>query len=571
MAKQNNSQLTPVVYTRVSSDEQVRGYGLKYQLDECQKLMRQHGHRLARVYSDPGISGTIEDRPGLSELRRDAKAGKFSMIYIYKSDRLARDEILQLRLFREFQDEGIEVYSATEPHMNDLMRGIYAVFGAEELRTIKRRMYSGRMKAMREGKWIAPIPLGYAQDLISLRLRIDSQQAQWVRRMFEWFVGDRLSLTALAQRLYVQKVPTQYGIRKRRKPRNGPYFWSKGMVARVLSREYYATGQAWFCKYKNPDLKRLGREQLRPEEDWIMVPVPPIVPTSLYQAAQKQIVRNREMSPRRAWRTYLFAKKLVCGVCNCKLTALSNGEKKYYRGGYWSEARCLSCPYYTERDLEEPVWKALQGLLRQPEVFMADLDAYRNRDLKLSQLSEEEQELAVTDMDIEKKERSLLEYELAGRYSKLVLEEKHAELSELRDYVSKRRLELAKLRLMQESKAATVASAKALWERTESVWKDPTYEEKREIFLEFIDKIVLTGHTEGANNGVLVAGSGQGGSTGASIRGNPAASRDRLRLESDMKRDANSGANFIKAPGDIGCPVVFTVDLCPVVARWAAA
>src|SRR5438552_15905422 len=95
--------LRAVIYTRVSSDEQVKGYGLEYQLEDCRRAINQHGHRLVHLYSDPGISGTLEDRPGLNQLRQDAKVGQFDVLYFWKSDRLASDEIIQLTLYREFQ------------------------------------------------------------------------------------------------------------------------------------------------------------------------------------------------------------------------------------------------------------------------------------------------------------------------------------------------------------------------------------------------------------------------------------------------------------------------------------
>jgi site-specific DNA recombinase len=115
---QHSSQRRAVIYTRVSSDEQTKGYGLEYQLEDCRRAVTQHGHHLTQVYSDPGISGTLENRPGLTQLRDDAKKGRFDILYFWKSDRLARDEILQLTLYREFRHCGIETYSVSEPNTN---------------------------------------------------------------------------------------------------------------------------------------------------------------------------------------------------------------------------------------------------------------------------------------------------------------------------------------------------------------------------------------------------------------------------------------------------------------------
>src|SRR3989338_2499791 len=157
---ENNKKLRAVIYTRVSSDEQVKGYGLEYQFEDCRKAIEKNGHKLMELYSDPGVSGTLEDRPGLNKLRNDATLDKFDALYFWKSDRLARDEIIQLTLYREFKTNGIETFSVSEPNMNDLMRGVYAVFGAEDLRNIKSKMYSGRLRALKDGKWMGSTPYG---------------------------------------------------------------------------------------------------------------------------------------------------------------------------------------------------------------------------------------------------------------------------------------------------------------------------------------------------------------------------------------------------------------------------
>src|SRR3989344_4686970 len=208
----NNKQLRAVIYTRVSSDEQTKGYGLEYQLEECEKVVKRNGHILIDVYSDPGISGTIENRPGLSKLRQDAKSGQFDIIYFWKSDMMARDEILQLTLYREFKENGIEVCSATEPEMNELMKGIYAVFGANELRVIKERMYLGRLRALRGGKWIASVPYGYEMNKETLKIEINKQGAQYVKKLFKWFVEEKLSLTGLTQKAQKNQIPTKFDL-----------------------------------------------------------------------------------------------------------------------------------------------------------------------------------------------------------------------------------------------------------------------------------------------------------------------------------------------------------------------
>src|SRR5439155_23603289 len=129
----------------------------------------------------------------------------------------------------------------------------------------------------------------------------------------------------------------------KRKPRNRPYFWSKGTLTRILSSQVYAD-TAWFRNYLSSDAK-LDHAKLRPESEWIKVSVPPLISTQTLQLAREQLARNKANSPRRTKRRYLFAKKLRCRVCARVLIAAGSSDNlyKYYRGTYWTDNRCLDC------------------------------------------------------------------------------------------------------------------------------------------------------------------------------------------------------------------------------------
>ena len=168
-------------------------------------------------------------------------------------------------------------------------------------------------------------------------------------------MDEKLSLTALGKKLQLHKVPTRADRKEKKKRKYGYGFWSKGSLGRLLNKDYFATGEAWFHKYENSDLKRFGNAKLRPEEDWIMVPVPPVISIKLFEKAQEQLLKNREFARRKTKRDYLFAKKLHCGSCGLKLSAncrRGRGQSKFYRGDAWSEKKCQQCRYYLERYLE---------------------------------------------------------------------------------------------------------------------------------------------------------------------------------------------------------------------------
>jgi site-specific DNA recombinase len=445
------------------------------------------------LYSDPGITGTVEKRPALNRLREDARAGKFDILYFWKSDRLARDEIIQLSLYREFEQLGIETFSVSEPFMNRLMRGIYAVFGAEDLRNIKAKMYSGRIQAMKHGKWIGAPPYGYRKDE-RFKLVADEPEAQWVKQIFTWFVEDRLSLKALVRRLHQRGVPTRWDLGGRVKPQNGRGFWSSGALGRLLKREYYASGEA--IRTFRPELGLRDTSAKQAIEE-VRIDVPQIVSLELFQRAQEQLRHNHEYARRRAKRLYLFAKKLICGVCGLKLTGSCRPEREglnYYRNNRLARDReCFNCRYYSEYSLDAVIWPRIVSLFQNPEVFIAELELYRRKDDGVANLLAERRELANSETDLVEQEKSLLRLELEQFYHQDVLEEKRRELQGQRTAVAERRRVLeGRIRAAQD-RLATVTSARQLYQALQTALERPTHVTKAQVYQLLIEKIILNG------------------------------------------------------------------------------
>lgn len=493
---EHTAPLRAAIYTRVSSDEQTKGYGLEYQLEDCKKAVARQGHRLVEIYSDPGISGTIENRPGLNQLREDARRHHFDVLYFWKSDRLARDELIQLTLYRELRALGVETCSVTEPAMNDLMRGIYAVFGAEDLRNIKAKMYSGRLRALRDGKWIGTAPYGYVKDK-TFRLRPHKREAAYVRQLFDWFVHDRMSASGLTRRAYTKGIPTRWDTLKKQKPRNGATFWSNGGVVRLLKREYYATGIARFNYHAEIGTQTSSRGLMR--GDVMEVSVPPLISMDLFQQAQEQLRHNQEYAPRRQWRQYLFAKKVRCGYCRRRLAACFRFRKsrpdglRYYGFTGSSDPRCEHCSYYPESDLEGPIWSAMIRLFDDPESFLSAVDAYRSRASKRTDIAAEEASLDALAIKMHNAEKALLQHELDGFYSGAVLAAKRAEMATDRGQVAERRQQLERMVQSEVHRSATVSSVERLYRSLQTRIAAPTYSIKQQVIGILVDEILLYG------------------------------------------------------------------------------
>ena len=143
-----------VAYLRVSTDTQAEnGQSLTIQLETIQKYCKEKSLNLVQTYTDPGISGSLADRPALSELLQEARNKKFEKVIVAKMDRLARDLFVQLWIEKELLIYDIELVSIAEPYkgddpMNIAMRQIVGVFAQLERGRITERLLSGRMKKL---------------------------------------------------------------------------------------------------------------------------------------------------------------------------------------------------------------------------------------------------------------------------------------------------------------------------------------------------------------------------------------------------------------------------------------
>ena len=490
-----SKNMRAAIYIRCSSEDQMKGYGPQMQREDTYKAaVERDGCFVQEEHIiDDSKSGANDKRPGWQRLLQVARNKEIDVVYFWKLDRMMRDEYYFYVNEKELRDLGVGLRFATQNLDDPFNRAIQVAVAADERRKIHQRTYGGRIRALKDGKWIAQAPYGYFLDSNS-RLKVNSKETKWIKQLFLWLVEDRLSLTALAKRAYIHRVPTQFDSRKRKKYKYGKNFWSKGSLGRTLSKDYYATGEAWFCKYKFADRKRFKSAELRPEADWIMVRVPPIISLDLFEKAQKQLKRNSEFARRKTKRQYLFAKQLHCKDCGDLLIAACRPDRenaKFYRNGVWSEKKCAECIYFRESVLDDAIWRAMQQFFNNPASFMARLERERNRRSKKGQIEDERAKLTKLEEKTYQEEKALLEHDLSGFYSSKVIADKRRDIADRRKEILERGQELEKLCLMEERRLQSIESAEKLYLKMREKLENPSYTIKQRIYGLLVDKILL--------------------------------------------------------------------------------
>ena len=155
-----------VLYMRVSSLDQHP----ETQLHDLRQMAAQRGYEVIHEYTDR-ISGAKARRPGLDEMMRDARRGRFDVILVWASDRIARSVKHFLEVLDELNHLNIEFVSFREQidTAGPLGRAIVVIIGAIaelERNLIVERVRAGMRRARLEGRHIGRQPVTVDREAI---------------------------------------------------------------------------------------------------------------------------------------------------------------------------------------------------------------------------------------------------------------------------------------------------------------------------------------------------------------------------------------------------------------------
>lgn len=148
-----------VLYLRVSTLDQHP----ETQLHDLRQMAVQRGYQVVGEFTDR-ISGTKAKRPGLDQLMTDARRGRFDVVLVWASDRIARSVKHFLDVLDELNRLNVEFVSFREQIETGgpLGRAIVVIIGAIaelERNLIIERVRAGMRRARLEGRHIGRNPL----------------------------------------------------------------------------------------------------------------------------------------------------------------------------------------------------------------------------------------------------------------------------------------------------------------------------------------------------------------------------------------------------------------------------
>jgi site-specific DNA recombinase len=385
------------LYARVSSESQARDNTIASQVTALRERIAADGFQLEpdHNYVDEGYSGAILFRPALERLRDAVAGGDVERIYVHAPDRLARRYAHQVLLIDEFHRAGAEVVFLNRPiggtAEDDLLLQVQGVIAEYERAKILERGRRGRRHAAQSGSVSAltGAPFGYRYVSRThgggvARFEVVEEEAHIVQLIFAWVGLDRMSLREVCRRLRQTGCQT----------RGGATSWYASTIRGMLDNPAYigraAFGRARFLPprprlrpirgHQKPSPRATSRVPM-PREEWIEIPVPPIVDPAVFEAVRAQLEENRRRKrERERGQCWLLQGLTVCQRCGYAYYGKTAPRSRkydpmnalrYYRctgaDGYRfsGKAVCNNGPVRSDQ-LEQIVWDQVRALLQEP-------------------------------------------------------------------------------------------------------------------------------------------------------------------------------------------------------------
>src|SRR5260221_5460896 len=239
----NNAEpVKAVIYARVSTDEQAKGFSLPTQIEECSKYASEKGYDVLYTFTD-GYTGESLNRPGLDEMRTFITSNHVDRIIILDVDCWARKSIYQMLLEDEFSRAGLNIeyvfgqYPDTvEGRLQKQIKGAIAEYEKAKILERSKRGKRGKAKSGYVNVGSRP-PYGYrvVSQPHKSWLEIIQDEARIIRLVFMLYVygqkpGTRMALNGIATYLTKMGIPTRGDKHQHVEKKQGFGVWTYTMI-----------------------------------------------------------------------------------------------------------------------------------------------------------------------------------------------------------------------------------------------------------------------------------------------------------------------------------------------------
>jgi site-specific DNA recombinase len=387
------------LYARVSTDKQSLQATIESQVLELKKQIAHSGDVLVKEYIDDGYSGKKLDRPGLEELRRDAKGDVYDAIYFHSADRLARKAAHQTIIVDELLRSGKQVVIGGKDFVrnpeNTLTLTMLGAFAEFEREKIIERTTRGWRHRIRSGGIVSQGNCTFGYDYLPktttspCTVVVNEEEAETVRWIFDAYASG-MGVQAITRSL------EERGVRTKR----GGKLWYDKSIKWLLQNQVY-TGIRYYNRMTRAAEPAKGRKHapltFRDRSEWVGVPVPAIISQELFDRVQErmQAVGKKYRHP---IMHYLLSGLVECGECGCRCSSyrrymgkqLVSGKRRiYHKAAYkcnsgtsrkmHARENITPCrnPQIATHLLEDAVFDVIQKQMLDPVTLRSGIDALK--------------------------------------------------------------------------------------------------------------------------------------------------------------------------------------------------
>ena len=341
-----------IMYTRVSTRDQVLGFSLEKQKLDILEYCKKNDYSVIASYTDEGKSGkNTEKRNEYKKLIEYCKNdNKVDAVIVWKLSRISRKVLDLLNLINLLKEHNI-AFISIQDNLNtangslsaDLMVMVLGMVAELEGENIIIQSTAGMVQRAEKGKFMGgPIPFGYNLERNSEHgLIINTEQSLVVKKIFDDYVNKNKSLTQILDELNILNVVNSKG---------NPV--SKSTLSYILANQIYIGNFTWNKKNKNTEKIITS-----------YIPEWQIIDNSTFEQAQEKLNMNKHKTIRKNGK-YLLSGLITCPICQKKLTADSGTSKngkshEYYACKNKNHKRYTLRKDETEKIILDEIGKAL--------------------------------------------------------------------------------------------------------------------------------------------------------------------------------------------------------------------
>lgn len=325
------------LYARYSSDMQ-REASIEDQVRVCTVLAERLGGTVADVFTDYGISGSTQLRPGFQQLLTAIGAGRVDIVVAEALDRISRDQEHIAAFYKAVRFGGVKLVTVSEGEISELHVGLKGTMNALFLKDLGLKTHRGIEGRVRQGRSGGGNAYGYRVvrefDARGNPIRggrvIEPAEAATVKRIFSDFAAGH-SPRAIAKALNAENIPGPNGQAWQDTTIRGHAERGTG----VLRNELYVGRLVWNRQRYIKDPATGNRvSRLNPKGEWIIHEVADlrIIDQEVWEnvrdrlAGIRQSDRSTKMRESEFWKQrrprHLLTGKAYCGSCGGSLTAV---------------------------------------------------------------------------------------------------------------------------------------------------------------------------------------------------------------------------------------------------------